>query len=165
MILSTVHVYQTIVSFRGVFQSMGITAYDLTVDMLDMHADKRTFHRSVCSTVYTVSEYTFHFSSFKVRQLQRQVQPSRRIQAQGGLSQDGQLCARQVSILTLLIVELVCRKYSMIWPGTLRGCWKRLLLKWTIASISASNPGFPSMAGNQFRICYFVWLTVYTSGL
>ena len=115
----------TILSLRGVFQSMGITAYDLTVDMLDMHADKRTFHRSVCSTVYihyTVSEYTFHFSSFQVRQLQRQVQPSRRIQAQGGLSQDGQLCARQVSILTLLIVELVCRKYSMIWPGTLRGC-------------------------------------------
>ena len=27
------------------FESMGITAYDLTVDRLDMHADKRTFHR------------------------------------------------------------------------------------------------------------------------
>jgi AMP deaminase len=24
---------------------MGITAYDLTVDILDMHANKRTFHR------------------------------------------------------------------------------------------------------------------------
>jgi AMP deaminase len=105
-------VYLTILSFRDVFQSMGITAYDLTVDMLDMHADKRTFHRSACSTVYTVSEYTFLFSSFKVRQLQRQVQSSRRIQAQGGLSQDGQLCARQVSILTLLIYGI---SPSKIW--------------------------------------------------
>ncbi len=89
---------------------MGITAYDLTVDMLDMHADKRTFHRSVCSTVYTLSEYNYQFSSCQVRQLQRQVQPSRRVQAQGGLSQDGQLCARQVSILTLLIYGISLSK-------------------------------------------------------
>lgn len=28
-----------------VFQSMNLTTYDLTVDMLDVHADRNTFHR------------------------------------------------------------------------------------------------------------------------
>jgi len=28
-----------------VFKSMNLTAYDLSVDMLDMHADRNTFHR------------------------------------------------------------------------------------------------------------------------
>ena len=28
-----------------VFKSMNLTAYDLTVDMLDVHADRNTFHR------------------------------------------------------------------------------------------------------------------------
>ena len=28
-----------------VFASMNLTAYDLSVDMLDMHADRNTFHR------------------------------------------------------------------------------------------------------------------------
>lgn len=28
-----------------VFKTMNLTAYDLTVDMLDMHADRNTFHR------------------------------------------------------------------------------------------------------------------------
>ena len=28
-----------------VFSSMNLTAYDLTVDMLDVHADRNTFHR------------------------------------------------------------------------------------------------------------------------
>jgi hypothetical protein len=37
---------------------MGITAYDLTVDRLDMHADKRTFHRSV-STIENVFYINF----------------------------------------------------------------------------------------------------------
>lgn len=32
-------------TFRQVFQSMNLTSYDLTVDMLDVHADRNTFHR------------------------------------------------------------------------------------------------------------------------
>ncbi|XP_067641734.1 AMP deaminase 2 isoform X2 [Eurosta solidaginis] len=32
-------------SLRDVFQSMNLTTYDLTVDMLDVHADRNTFHR------------------------------------------------------------------------------------------------------------------------
>lgn len=30
-----------------VFASMNLTAYDLSVDMLDVHADRNTFHRYV----------------------------------------------------------------------------------------------------------------------
>jgi len=33
------------ISLKDVFESMNLTAYDLTVDMLDVHADKNTFHR------------------------------------------------------------------------------------------------------------------------
>lgn len=33
------------VTMREVFKSMGIDAYDLSVDMLDVHADRNTFHR------------------------------------------------------------------------------------------------------------------------
>lgn len=32
-------------TLEEVFQSMNLTAYDLTVDMLDVHADRNTFHR------------------------------------------------------------------------------------------------------------------------
>lgn len=32
-------------TLREVFQSMNLTTYDLTVDMLDVHADRNTFHR------------------------------------------------------------------------------------------------------------------------
>jgi len=32
-------------TLRDVFESMNLTAYDLTVDMLDVHADRNTFHR------------------------------------------------------------------------------------------------------------------------
>ncbi|KAK7869401.1 hypothetical protein R5R35_000701 [Gryllus longicercus] len=32
-------------TLREVFQSMNLTSYDLTVDMLDVHADRNTFHR------------------------------------------------------------------------------------------------------------------------
>eukprot|EP00092_Neocalanus_flemingeri_P075416 GFUD01093427.1.p1 GENE.GFUD01093427.1~~GFUD01093427.1.p1 ORF type:complete len:789 (-),score=232.98 GFUD01093427.1:236-2602(-) len=32
-------------TLREVFESMNLTAYDLTVDMLDVHADRNTFHR------------------------------------------------------------------------------------------------------------------------
>ncbi|XP_054257177.1 AMP deaminase 2 isoform X2 [Macrosteles quadrilineatus] len=32
-------------TLRQVFQSMNLTSYDLTVDMLDVHADRNTFHR------------------------------------------------------------------------------------------------------------------------
>ncbi|XP_037919825.1 AMP deaminase 2 isoform X5 [Hermetia illucens] len=32
-------------SLQQVFQSMNLTTYDLTVDMLDVHADRNTFHR------------------------------------------------------------------------------------------------------------------------
>ncbi|XP_072379664.1 AMP deaminase 2 isoform X2 [Diabrotica undecimpunctata] len=32
-------------TLRQVFQSMNLTTYDLTVDMLDVHADRNTFHR------------------------------------------------------------------------------------------------------------------------
>ncbi|XP_017786581.1 PREDICTED: AMP deaminase 2 isoform X3 [Nicrophorus vespilloides] len=32
-------------SLKEVFQSMNLTTYDLTVDMLDVHADRNTFHR------------------------------------------------------------------------------------------------------------------------
>ncbi|KAK6639442.1 AMP deaminase 2 [Polyplax serrata] len=32
-------------TLRQVFESMNLTAYDLTVDMLDVHADRNTFHR------------------------------------------------------------------------------------------------------------------------
>jgi len=32
-------------TLRNVFESMNLTAYDLTVDMLDVHADRNTFHR------------------------------------------------------------------------------------------------------------------------
>jgi AMP deaminase len=32
-------------SLNEVFSSMSLTAYDLTVDMLDVHADRNTFHR------------------------------------------------------------------------------------------------------------------------
>jgi len=34
-----------IISLKDVFESMNLTAYDLTVDMLDCHADRNTFHR------------------------------------------------------------------------------------------------------------------------
>lgn len=32
-------------TLKQVFQSMNLTSYDLTVDMLDVHADRNTFHR------------------------------------------------------------------------------------------------------------------------
>lgn len=32
-------------TLSDVFQSMNLTTYDLTVDMLDVHADRNTFHR------------------------------------------------------------------------------------------------------------------------
>ncbi|XP_023322408.1 AMP deaminase 2 isoform X4 [Eurytemora carolleeae] len=32
-------------TLRDVFESLNVTAYDLTVDMLDVHADRNTFHR------------------------------------------------------------------------------------------------------------------------
>ena len=32
-------------TLKDVFQSMNLTAHDLTVDMLDVHADRNTFHR------------------------------------------------------------------------------------------------------------------------
>lgn len=32
-------------TMNEVFSSMNLTAYDLTVDMLDVHADRNTFHR------------------------------------------------------------------------------------------------------------------------
>lgn len=32
-------------SLNEVFSSMNLTAYELTVDMLDVHADRNTFHR------------------------------------------------------------------------------------------------------------------------
>ncbi|XP_034251283.1 AMP deaminase 2 isoform X1 [Thrips palmi] len=32
-------------TLKEVFQSMNLTSYDLTVDMLDVHADRNTFHR------------------------------------------------------------------------------------------------------------------------
>ncbi|XP_035704362.1 AMP deaminase 2 isoform X8 [Folsomia candida] len=34
-----------LMTLKEVFQSMNLTAYDLTVDMLDVHADRNTFHR------------------------------------------------------------------------------------------------------------------------
>lgn len=36
---------KTDMTLRDVFESMNLTAYDLTVDMLDVHADRNTFHR------------------------------------------------------------------------------------------------------------------------
>ncbi|PIO54356.1 hypothetical protein TELCIR_24282, partial [Teladorsagia circumcincta] len=33
------------VTMKEVFKKMGIDAYDLSVDMLDVHADRNTFHR------------------------------------------------------------------------------------------------------------------------
>lgn len=35
----------TVMTLKEVFQSMNLTTYDLTVDMLDVHADRNTFHR------------------------------------------------------------------------------------------------------------------------
>ena len=32
-------------TLRQVFESLGLSAYDLSVDMLDVHADRNTFHR------------------------------------------------------------------------------------------------------------------------
>lgn len=32
-------------TLKEVFESLGITGYDLSVDTLDMHADKNMFHR------------------------------------------------------------------------------------------------------------------------
>ena len=32
-------------TLKEVFESLGLTGYDLNVDTLDMHADKNTFHR------------------------------------------------------------------------------------------------------------------------
>lgn len=32
-------------TLRQVFEKMNLTAYDLSVDTLDMHADRNTFHR------------------------------------------------------------------------------------------------------------------------
>ena len=40
-----------------VFSSMNLTAYDLTVDMLDVHADRNTFHRWHNKTVPIYSFY------------------------------------------------------------------------------------------------------------
>lgn len=34
-----------LMTLSDVFQSMNLTTYDLTVDMLDVHADRNTFHR------------------------------------------------------------------------------------------------------------------------
>ncbi|KAK7578161.1 hypothetical protein V9T40_010366 [Parthenolecanium corni] len=34
-----------LMTLKEVFESMNLTAYDLTVDMLDVHADRNTFHR------------------------------------------------------------------------------------------------------------------------
>ncbi|XP_014246417.1 AMP deaminase 2-like [Cimex lectularius] len=35
----------TLMTLQNVFQSMNLTSYDLTVDRLDVHADRHTFHR------------------------------------------------------------------------------------------------------------------------
>ena len=32
-------------TLTNVFDSMNLSAYDLSVDMLDVHADRNTFHR------------------------------------------------------------------------------------------------------------------------
>ncbi|XP_044728732.1 AMP deaminase 2 isoform X2 [Chrysoperla carnea] len=40
-----VNTHGTYMSMKEVFQSMNLTTYDLTVDMLDVHADRNTFHR------------------------------------------------------------------------------------------------------------------------
>lgn len=37
-------------SLAQVFASLNLTAYDLSVDMLDVHADRNTFHRYASST-------------------------------------------------------------------------------------------------------------------
>ena len=42
-----------------VFSSMNLTAYDLTVDMLDVHADRNTFHRWHNKTVPIYYFYLF----------------------------------------------------------------------------------------------------------
>ena len=43
-----------------VFQSMNLTPFDLTVDMLDVHADRNTFHRfDKFNAKYNPSEYNF----------------------------------------------------------------------------------------------------------
>uniref|UniRef100_A0A0A9WA91 AMP deaminase n=2 Tax=Lygus hesperus TaxID=30085 RepID=A0A0A9WA91_LYGHE len=41
----TKHKNGTKMTLKEVFQSMNLTSYDLTVDMLDVHADRNTFHR------------------------------------------------------------------------------------------------------------------------
>ena len=34
-----------VMTLKEVFESLNLTAYDITVDMLDVHADRNTFHR------------------------------------------------------------------------------------------------------------------------
>ena len=42
-------------TMNEVFSSMNLTAYDLTVDMLDVHADRNTFHRLKNFHIFTLS--------------------------------------------------------------------------------------------------------------
>lgn len=76
-----------------VFQNMNLTAYDLSVDTLDMHAVRRTPHtltftspRRVCVTSDASSSGQKHFPS--LRQIQLQVQPHRRIHPARDLHQN-----------------------------------------------------------------------------
>ena len=52
-------------TLQDVFASMKLTAYDLSVDMLDVHADRNTFHRLGYSYYY----YYYYFYYLKVKHL------------------------------------------------------------------------------------------------
>ena len=40
-------------TLRQVFESLGLSAHDLSVNMLDVHADRNTFHRSISILLVT----------------------------------------------------------------------------------------------------------------
>lgn len=84
-------------TLKEVFQSMKLTAYDLTVDMLDVHAV--SFNDSISHSILYMSNAIFIVGSQyvpSVRQIQRQIQSDRRIPTERGFSQDRQHDRREI---------------------------------------------------------------------
>lgn len=92
------------------FESLNLTAYDLSIDTLDMHAHQDSFHRfdKVRKTNTPCAEYLLRRLPSAV---QPQVQSAWRIALEGDLPQDRQVSALLSSYWTLLLTR---RAYSFI---------------------------------------------------
>lgn len=79
-------------TLEEVFQSINLTAYDLSIDTLDMHVSDKS--KSQCVARLTGLGTHRFISSF--RQVQSQVQPSRRVKTTNNFPENGQLHQRSL---------------------------------------------------------------------